>query len=417
MLLRSDATRVYPTFLRWLVKGPEWWRQVETYINVGAVFTSLKCADIPKFKLTIPPLSEQLRISGCLASIDDKIAVNRHINQTLEAMAQAIFKSWFVDFDPVKAKIAAKQEGRDPLRAAMSAISGLSACNAQADKPDAELDALPPEHYEQLAATAALFPDEMEDAAQGSANAAGAGSARAASELGETNSPGANLDAGTGGPQGGGRESRRIPKGWAVEPLGLLAECLGGATPDTKNPDFWEPGEYAWTTPKDLSGANSPVLLSTERKLSKKGLEKVSSGLLPIGTLLMSSRAPIGYLSISQIPIVVNQGYIAMPPGGKLPPLYLYFWCKENLESIKGNANGSTFLEISKKAFRPILALKPSDELLGEFMKRVEPLFSRIVVNEKESADLKNLRDILLPKLLSGELSVENRSSEPEVTP
>ncbi len=390
---------------------------METYINVGAVFTSLKCADIPKFKLTIPPLSEQLRISGCLASIDDKIAVNRHINQTLEAMAQAIFKSWFVDFDPVKAKIAAKQEGRDPLRAAMSAISGLSACNAQADKPDAELDALPPEHYEQLAATAALFPDEMEDAAQGSANAAGAGSARAASELGETNSPGANLDAGTGGPQGGGRESRRIPKGWAVEPLGLLAECLGGATPDTKNPDFWEPGEYAWTTPKDLSGANSPVLLSTERKLSKKGLEKVSSGLLPIGTLLMSSRAPIGYLSISQIPIVVNQGYIAMPPGGKLPPLYLYFWCKENLESIKGNANGSTFLEISKKAFRPILALKPSDELLGEFMKRVEPLFSRIVVNEKESADLKNLRDILLPKLLSGELSVENRSSEPEVTP
>ena len=296
--------------------------------------------------------------------MDDKIDLNRRINQTLEAMAQAIFKSWFVDFDPVKAKIAAIQEGRDPLRAAMSAISG---------KLDAELDVLPCEQFAQLAATAALFPDEME-----------------ASELGE------------------------IPRGWEVEPIGNLVECLGGTTPDTKNPEFWEPGEYAWTTPKDLSGANSPVLLGTDRKISKKGLEKIGSGLLPVGTLIMSSRAPIGYLAILHIPAAINQGYIAMPPGRKVPPLYLYFWCKENIEAIKGNANGSTFLEISKKAFRPLLALKSSNELLGEFLKRVEPLFSRIVVSEKEIVDLGTLRDSLLPKLLSGELSVTEAIAETE---
>lgn len=111
-------------------------------------------------RVLIPALSldSQLKIGMFIAAIDDKIDLNRRINQTLEAMAQAIFKSWFVDFDPVKAKIAAIQQGRDPLRAAMTAISG---------KPDAELDALTPEQYEQLAATAVLFPEEMEESELG----------------------------------------------------------------------------------------------------------------------------------------------------------------------------------------------------------------------------------------------------------
>ncbi len=114
---------------------------------------------IESFSIRCPKeVDDQKAIADVLLSLDKKIAINRRINQTLEAMAQAIFKSWFVDFDPVKAKIATKQEGRDPLRAAMSAISG---------KPDAELDALPPEQYEQLAATAALFPDEMEESELG----------------------------------------------------------------------------------------------------------------------------------------------------------------------------------------------------------------------------------------------------------
>ena len=79
--------------------------------------------------------------------------------------------------------------------------------------------------------------------------------------------------------------------------------------------------------------------------------------MLPAGSLLMSSRAPIGYLAIAQMPVAINQGYIAMLPGGKLPPLYLLFWCQQNMEVIKARANGSTFMEISKKAFRPIKVL------------------------------------------------------------
>jgi type I restriction enzyme S subunit len=110
VLLRPDGTRVYPAFLRWLIRGPEWWEQVSKFINVGAVFDSLKCADIPNFQLRIPPLPEQRTVAHILGTLDDKIELNRRMNETLEAMARALFKSWFVDFDPVRAKAA----GRDP---------------------------------------------------------------------------------------------------------------------------------------------------------------------------------------------------------------------------------------------------------------------------------------------------------------
>ena len=120
VLLRSDTTKVFPPFLRWLVRGPDWWEQVNTFINVGAIFDSLKCADIPNFKMPLPPLPEQKTIAHILGTLDDKIELNRRMNATLEAMARALFQSWFVDFDPVRAKL----DGRQPagLDAATAAL-------------------------------------------------------------------------------------------------------------------------------------------------------------------------------------------------------------------------------------------------------------------------------------------------------
>ncbi|MDE0103113.1 MAG: restriction endonuclease subunit S [Bryobacterales bacterium] len=111
VLLRANGARVSQPFLRWLVRGPQWWEQVGKYLNVGAVFDSLKCADIPDFELLIPPLSEQHAIAHILGTLDDKIELNRRMNETLEAMARALFKSWFVDFDPVRSKMEGRSTG------------------------------------------------------------------------------------------------------------------------------------------------------------------------------------------------------------------------------------------------------------------------------------------------------------------
>ncbi len=110
IILRANGQKVLPEFLRWLINGPDWWEQVLKYINVGAVFDSLRCRDIPNFELTIPPIEHQREISTLLGGLDNRITLLRDTNTTLEAIAQALFKSWFVDFDPVRAK----QEGREP---------------------------------------------------------------------------------------------------------------------------------------------------------------------------------------------------------------------------------------------------------------------------------------------------------------
>ncbi|MDE0189744.1 MAG: restriction endonuclease subunit S [Gammaproteobacteria bacterium] len=111
VLLRADGGRVKPAFLKWLVRGPAWWREIGKYLNVGALFDSLRCADVPNFELQIPPLAVQHRIGDLLDALDDRIELNRRMNETLEAMARALFKSWFVDFEPVRAKEAGQNTG------------------------------------------------------------------------------------------------------------------------------------------------------------------------------------------------------------------------------------------------------------------------------------------------------------------
>ena len=324
--LRGKKDFLDNTYLLYLFMTEEMQDQLKARAT-GTTVLGIKQSELRKVMIKAPPLVVQRSAANVLKNLDDRIALLRETNATLEAIAQALFKSWFVDFDPVHAK-------------------------ARGEPPQGMDDA-----------TAALFPDSFEE-----------------SELG------------------------MIPKGWRVEPIGDAVECVGGGTPNTKNTEFWEPEEFAWTTPKDLSGIQSPVLLETERKLSAIGLAKVSSGLLPIGSLLMSSRAPIGYLAITQIPVAINQGYIAMLPGGCLPPIYLLFWCQQNMEVIKNHANGSTFMEISKKAFRPLPAIIPDESIISAFTDLAEPLFARLVANEQQAQTLAQLRDTLLPKLISGRL-------------
>ena len=204
-------------------------------------------------------------------------------------------------------------------------------------------------------------------------------------------------------------ELGEIPEGWQVEDLGQVVEVFGGATPSTKMPEYWEGGTHCWATPKDLSNITSPVLLDTERKITDAGLNKISSGLLPSGTLLLSSRAPIGYLAISEVPVAINQGFIAMPPRDAPSNWYMMLWCKASHEEIISHANGSTFLEISKANFRKIPMVLPDSELLSEFDKFVGSLYGRVSVNQRESQTMATKRDGLLPILLSGTLTPEEQ--------
>ena len=333
-VIRPKVEKIDPAYLGYVLHSPEFRARIDTFA-AGTAIMNLTKDSLLNFPIKLPPKQVQVQVAQILGSLDDRIKLLRETNLTLGAIAQSLFKSWFVDFNPVRAK----QEGTQP--------EGMDE------------------------ATAALFPDSFEQ-----------------SNLGE------------------------IPNGWEVKQIGDVVETLGGGTPDTKVKEYWEPQQHFWTTPKDLSGINSPVLIRTERKLSDQGIRKISSGLLPKGTLLMSSRAPIGYLAITQSPMAINQGYIAIPPNGNLSPLFMLFWCKTNMEAIKSRANGSTFLEISKKVFRPMLVAIPNKKILDIFEIYSASLFSKVVENEKQIQTLTTIRDTLLPRLISGQIKLPDATEQ-----
>jgi type I restriction enzyme S subunit len=193
--------------------------------------------------------------------------------------------------------------------------------------------------------------------------------------------------------------------GWKKGKLGDYITVKGGTTPSTKNPEFWN-GNICWTSPRDLSGSNKVFLHETERRITEKGLTQIGSGLLPVGTVLLSSRAPIGYLTISNIPVAINQGYIAVICDRLFSNSYMFLWIKSNMDLIIGSANGSTFLEISKSVFKSLEANVPNESDLEKFDLTTKPVFGKILANEIQIRTLSRTRDTLLPKLMSGEVRV-----------
>ena len=275
---------------------------------------------------------EQRDIASILGCLDNKIETNLRMNETLEAMARAIFKDWFVDFGPTRAKMA----GTKPY--------------------------LAPEIWN-------LFPDSLDDEGK--------------------------------------------PKGWISSTIGQEVSVVGGTTPSTSIPSYWD-GDLYWATPKDLSSLTSPVLLQTERRITPLGLTQIGSGLLPAGSVLLSSRAPIGYLAVSLVPTAINQGFIGMVCNSRLTNVFVWLWTKANMKTIHQKANGSTFQEISKANFRPIPVILPTDLALSAFEEIVRPLFKKICENERETRTLAAARDLILPKLMSGEVRVKEATKTVE---
>ena len=277
---------------------------------IGSTQKALTIDSLSKFDIKIPAnLDDQRRIASILSSLDRKIELNNKINADLEEMAQAIFKNWFVDFEPFK-------DGK--------------------------------------------FVD---------------------SELG------------------------MIPEGWKVGRLDEIADVVGGSTPSKAKPEYYTQKGIAWLTPKDLS--NHPAVYSSrgEIDITEEGYNSTSTKLMPKGTVLFTSRAPIGYISIAQNDICTNQGFKSLVPR-KAGTCFLYCFLKYVTPEIENKSTGSTFKEASGALMKSLQVIMPEQKVFEEFEEIVSPLFARIESLEKESSRLSLLRDTLLPRLMSGELEV-----------
>lgn len=276
----------------------------------GTTIKNVSLKQMREYKFNIPcNISDQRRIASILSSLDRKIELNNKINADLEEMAQAIFKNWFVDFEPFK-------DGK--------------------------------------------FVD---------------------SELG------------------------MIPEGWKVGRLDEIADVVGGSTPSKAKPEYYTQKGIAWLTPKDLS--NHPAVYSSrgEIDITEEGYNSTSTKLMPKGTVLFTSRAPIGYISIAQNDICTNQGFKSLVPR-KAGTCFLYCFLKYVTPVIENKSTGSTFKEASGSLMKSLQVIMPEQKVFEEFETIVSPLFARIESLEKENSRLSLLRDTLLSRLMSGELEV-----------
>ena len=188
--------------------------------------------------------------------------------------------------------------------------------------------------------------------------------------------------------------------------LADLGIIVGGSTPSKKHPEYYTDQGIAWITPKDLSNNSSKFIYHGENDITELGLSKCSASVMPSGTVLFSSRAPIGYIAVAANPTATNQGFKSVIPNDEIGTAFVYYFLKNNLTMIESMASGSTFKEISANVMKAIPAFKPDGDKLYQFRKFCEPLFYHQQMLESENTRLAQLRDTLLPRLMSGEVDV-----------
>ena len=279
---------------------------------------------ILSYRLKLPPLSVQRGIASVLDTLDDKIELNRRMNETLEALARAIFKDWFVDFGPTRAKM----EGRAPY--------------------------LAPEIW-------SLFPDRLDEEGK--------------------------------------------PEGWTSEPLLDHARLISGGTPKTEELAYWG-GSIAWASAKDVSQCSDEFLVTSERSITERGLEESSTRLIPaLATVVVARGATTGRFCMLGKEMAMNQTCYALASRQGLN-----FWLNCSfasiVDSIVHGAHGSVFDTITTKTIESASIIISSANLMNHFEATASPIFKRILANIEESRTLAATRDLLLPKLMSGEIRV-----------
>lgn len=197
-----------------------------------------------------------------------------------------------------------------------------------------------------------------------------------------------------------------VPEGWQIASIADICDTVGGGTPSTKIQSYYEKGDILWVTPTDITRNFSLALLDTEKKITPEGLKNSSAKMLPAETILMTSRASVGFFGMCKYEVCTNQGFISCIPKRENLQMYLLFNLKSRVEEIRQKAGGSTYLEISKTVFRELKIILPKDEVLAEYQKNVHDIFDEIYCRTEMIKSLVDMRNRLLPKLMSGEVEV-----------
>src|SRR6266446_1932061 len=203
-----------------------------------------------------------------------------------------------------------------------------------------------------------------------------------------------------------------LPSGWQWVRVGDAFEVLGGATPSTKEPAYWDAGTIPWFSPSDLTRSKRMFLSEGEKKITLSGLENCSARLFPPYSVMMTSRATLGVLAINKTPACTNQGFITCIPNDRITCSHLYLWLAASAAELEMLATGATFKEITKRAFKDYGVVLAPPDIERLFFERTWPLLQMIETLEAQNENLRMTRDLLLPKLLSGEVDISTINTE-----
>jgi type I restriction enzyme, S subunit len=331
--LRGKPDVLDNTFLKFLLQSTPVQEELRSR-GTGTTVVGIRQSELRKVSLTLPPLAEQKAIAAVLGALDDKIELNRRMNATLEAMARALFQSWFVDFDPVRAKL----DGRPPA-------------------------ALDP-------ATAALFPATFQESSLGP-----------------------------------------IPHGWEVCPLSEKIQLLSGRTPKTSEPTYWD-GDIPWYSVRDAPSETDVWVIHTDKHVTKLGIANSAAQIFPEKTTIISARGTVGKLALTAVPMAMNQSCYGVRGITGYGDYFTYYSLREATAQLQQRTHGTVFDTITTETFKTLDCIFPTPKITVAFDRLVEPLLGRIRANLHQSCTLATLRDTLLPKLLSGELSVAEMEKE-----
>lgn len=202
---------------------------------------------------------------------------------------------------------------------------------------------------------------------------------------------------------------RAVPEGWEVGAVNDLGEIVGGSTPSTQDPSNFDRSGTPWITPKDLSlNTGNKFITKGELCVTTEGIKNASLKIMPPGTILLSSRAPIGYMAIARENTTSNQGFKNIVPTKGYSSEVLYYLVRNLLPVIEQNASGSTFKEISGSVLKAIKLVLPTKALSVKLTTILQPIFAKQDILEQENKKLAELRDWLLPMLMSGQVKLKD---------